>query len=575
MAELPLKHEGVEDENVHLFLFVHGLWGNPNHMSTIEKAVKKSLAPVSPERIVTIKPSSFRFWKTYDGIQRCAENTIADLFYEIETLKLKNKSHVTKISIIGYSLGGLISRYVVGSLYELGFFEEVSPVFFTTFATPHIGVHFFKDAAFYKIANGMGKRLFGKTGFQLFLGDSKSLLVDMTRPESCYIKGLRLFEKRILLANIKNDRTVPFYTSFITDYSPFDSLNSINIQYFEGTPPAKVNGITVWPKFVDLHRSYKINSPDVRHRNVQEATSILRSNSIIRYTLLLFAALVLFPFYLPLIICLSFYVSGYSILKVNITSGPDIVGHWAAVRQSVFHGGPVDTEHVEQGDSRRQQRKKLSRHESFKGDTSTLTENAMEKMLAAEERFANDPAEMIEEGYADDDDDDDDDDDKDGKPLSGAQQKEPLKNSEENQHPWASTSDDSSSDGESSERTDVEKRQKSLLPIILKRKTKIEIPYSAYDEAIKRNKGLLSMNNSTKIPLFEEKVRLPFSKDQLTIINNLNELGWIKIAVFHDSFNAHDSIVARRGDIRNPKGTCTIFFWASILRNHVLENEAD
>ncbi|EEB87657.1 hypothetical protein MPER_14929, partial [Moniliophthora perniciosa FA553] len=36
-------------------------------------------------------------------------------------------------------LGGLVSRYVVGILYQKGFFKTVTPVNFNTIATPHLG----------------------------------------------------------------------------------------------------------------------------------------------------------------------------------------------------------------------------------------------------------------------------------------------------------------------------------------------------------------------------------------------------------------------------------------------------
>lgn len=82
-------------KDVHLFVFVHGLWGGPNHMQTIETSVKELLSEVSDEEIVTLKPSSFRFWKTYDGIRMNAQKVIAEIFYEIETLK-KSNLNVTK-----------------------------------------------------------------------------------------------------------------------------------------------------------------------------------------------------------------------------------------------------------------------------------------------------------------------------------------------------------------------------------------------------------------------------------------------------------------------------------------------
>ncbi|KAK7678172.1 hypothetical protein QCA50_018850 [Cerrena zonata] len=107
-----------EVKSAHLFVLVHGLWGGPNHMSTIERAILDGLSTVTNDKIVTLKPSSFRFWKTYDGIQVNAERVMTDILYEIETLKEKQNYHVNKISIIGYSLGGLISRYVIGKFYE-------------------------------------------------------------------------------------------------------------------------------------------------------------------------------------------------------------------------------------------------------------------------------------------------------------------------------------------------------------------------------------------------------------------------------------------------------------------------
>jgi hypothetical protein len=35
---------------------------------------------------------------------------------------------ITKFSIIGYSLGGLVSRYAIGLLYSQEFFKDVEPI---------------------------------------------------------------------------------------------------------------------------------------------------------------------------------------------------------------------------------------------------------------------------------------------------------------------------------------------------------------------------------------------------------------------------------------------------------------
>lgn len=549
-----VKHDtGKAEEEAHLFVMVHGLWGSPNHMLTIEKAVKNSLAALSSERIITIKPSSFRFWKTYDGIQRCAERVIADLLYEIETLKQTNKVKVVKISIIGYSLGGLISRYVVGLLYEMGFFEEVEPVFFCTFATPHVGVHFFKKNMFDRFANFIGKYLFGYTGLQLFNADSAALLSEMAEQELRYFKGLALFKRRILLANIKNDRSVAFYTSYITEYSPFDLLDSVNINYLKNLPPSKIGRATVWPKFIDLRRSHKVSSPEEYSGNVQEETSILRSNKFIRYTILLTAAVILVPFYIPLILFVSLYVSAYSVVKVKVLLAPNVAQHWLEVKEAVYRGGSVDAKHAKQGETRRKQRQHLARHESFKGDTSNFTENAMENMLFAEQRFVNGEPNVIEEeqnGVSD-----------------GPSELTSAENS------TTETLVTEVSDGSDSESEENSQPNKSIFAAFMRRKHNLDIHSEENDAAMTKYLSSLHDHDYSEFPLFEEHTKLSLPESQKRIIANLNKLEWIKIAVYHDLFNAHDGIVARRGEASNPKGTCTIYLWASILRNHLKEEK--
>ena len=91
------------------------------------------------------------------------QKIIADIFYEIESLKQNNDLEVTKISIIGYSLGGLISRYVIGLLNELDFFEKIEPIF-SVHLPHHTWESIFNDNIFDAVANRLGPYLFGKSG---------------------------------------------------------------------------------------------------------------------------------------------------------------------------------------------------------------------------------------------------------------------------------------------------------------------------------------------------------------------------------------------------------------------------
>lgn len=46
---------------------------------------------------------------------------------ELEDAKKQNKP-VTKISIVGYSMGGLVGRYLIGRLHQLGLLDTIEPM---------------------------------------------------------------------------------------------------------------------------------------------------------------------------------------------------------------------------------------------------------------------------------------------------------------------------------------------------------------------------------------------------------------------------------------------------------------
>jgi esterase/lipase len=57
------------------------------------------------------------------GGERVAEEV------EQKIAELSESGHdITKISVVGYSLGGLIARYVIGLLFHRGIFEKIQPV---------------------------------------------------------------------------------------------------------------------------------------------------------------------------------------------------------------------------------------------------------------------------------------------------------------------------------------------------------------------------------------------------------------------------------------------------------------
>ncbi|CAH2355717.1 lipid droplet phospholipase 1 [[Candida] railenensis] len=542
--------------DTHLFVLVHGLWGGPNHMLTIEKSIHEVIGHQSggsDERIATIRPSSFRFWKTYDGLRLNAERVISDVLYEIELIRQKQNSKVTKISFVGYSLGGLISRYAIGMLNDIGFFDEVKPVFFTTFATPHVGIHFFNGTIFDKISNRVGHYLFGKTGKQMFIEDDDKILVKMVEPDGTWFKGLAKFEKHVLLANIKNDRTVAFFTSYLSEYSPFEEWDKVKIKYLKSLPTVKIGKIEVRPKFVDFERSHVLEATGNEFENIQEETSWLRRNKVIRFTLIFVVTLLILPIWIPFVLCSTAFASAYSAVKVLVVKHPEVKSHWERVYNSVYGElGPIDVEDAKIGQKNRDQRRKLRHAESFKGDTSDFTESAMTNFIYAEERLTGRSPKIVEQD-------------------EGGHSGETTKFDHDDIEEEDENEDEDRVEGHEVE--DSSPETKSFLGSItssVKEKI-IDVNIEANDEIIGNHLEKLHGKDLSKFPLFTPQTKLKMDENRKYIIKSLNTLDWIKVPVYIDAWNAHDGIVARRGPRTNPKGTATILLWASILRRHLME----
>ena len=143
---------------------------------------------------------------------------------------------LTKISVVGYSLGGLIARYTIGLLYSRGYFAKLQPVNFTTFASPHLGVRTPFMGVHYSVWNILGARTLSTSGRQLFTIDTfrdsnRPLLSVLADPSSIFMGALSKFKHRVLYANIINDRSAPYYTTSISSSDPFSNLDALTINY--------------------------------------------------------------------------------------------------------------------------------------------------------------------------------------------------------------------------------------------------------------------------------------------------------------------------------------------------------
>jgi pimeloyl-ACP methyl ester carboxylesterase len=160
------------------------------------------------------------------GIEVGAERVAREIEDALEELG-RDGHKITRFSIIGYSLGGLVARYAVGLLYHKGFFDRIAPINFTTFASPHLGVRTPLTGYQNHLWNVLGARTLSTSGRQLFTIDNfrntnRPLLSVLADPDSIFIHALARFRNRSLYANIINDRTAlvhPIFNSLLLSSS--------------------------------------------------------------------------------------------------------------------------------------------------------------------------------------------------------------------------------------------------------------------------------------------------------------------------------------------------------------------
>ena len=175
---------------------------------------------------------------TYDGIDVGGERVAQEIEGELERLE-KSGSKIRKLSVVGYSLGGLIARYSIGLLYSRGVFDRIEPVNFTAFASPFLGVRTPVRGYHSSIWNTLGSKTLSTSGTQLFLIDSfrdtgRPLLSILADPDSIFIRALARFKHRVLYANVQNDRSAPWYTTSITSTDPYEDLDAVDMNFVKG-----------------------------------------------------------------------------------------------------------------------------------------------------------------------------------------------------------------------------------------------------------------------------------------------------------------------------------------------------
>jgi len=121
----------------HLVVLVHGLFGSDKHLVNVVKLMESNFSKNNDVFVYVSKAN--KRTKTLDGIHECGERLIEELKDLVSSSGLK--AELKTISLVGHSLGGLISRYAVGHAYDKDTKTVfgLEPLHFITICTPHFG----------------------------------------------------------------------------------------------------------------------------------------------------------------------------------------------------------------------------------------------------------------------------------------------------------------------------------------------------------------------------------------------------------------------------------------------------
>ncbi|SCU86180.1 LAME_0D04852g1_1 [Lachancea meyersii CBS 8951] len=281
MQDSPINSR--EPGSIHLVVLVHGLWGNRTHFDYIRGALetefesrKSKDSSRNNEELVIYTTHLNEGYKTYDGIDVCGVRVAGEIEAQLTEL-----SSVTKFSLCGYSLGGLIARYALGVLHKKQVFkkQDIELLNFTTFCTPHVGVYAPGENIAVKLFNIAVPLVLGNTGKQMFLKDKgqltngSPLVVSMSMENSVFFKALQEFKNTALYANVINDKRTAWWTAGISRNDPFFEVDEKNgdhrFSYVKNYAPT----------IVDHSRSIKITRIEDFNEKVQEAKQSRRSGN--------------------------------------------------------------------------------------------------------------------------------------------------------------------------------------------------------------------------------------------------------------------------------------------------------
>ncbi|GJJ10922.1 hypothetical protein Clacol_005151 [Clathrus columnatus] len=235
------------EEEVHLLVLIHGMWGSTANLEEMHRIIRERFTSGAIYNSCSLEihvAQTNQGKSTYDGIDWGSERIVEEVRDKIREIEDGGRRKVSRFSVTGYSLGGLLARYLIGALHSQRFFEKAKPVNFTTFATPHFGLPAGAQSFREKLVAYLGPILLSRTGEHFFgmdkwLDKGRPLLDIMADENYVFYQALLLFPHVHFYANALKDLTVPFLTAALETSDPFmfHETNGIQIEFDEKYEP--------------------------------------------------------------------------------------------------------------------------------------------------------------------------------------------------------------------------------------------------------------------------------------------------------------------------------------------------
>lgn len=210
------KFASTGDHDRELLVLIHGLQGHPDDYTYFVDTLRTTNAHRTGRLMVHVPVVNAE--NTHDGIVNGGDRLVEDVRRIIRQEEESGRK-LYKLSILGFSLGGIYARYLAGALYQSdGTFAGLRGGMLMLVASPHLGVRRFGVYRFVPDAV-CSAPVFSETVRELMLSDDRQIMLRMTEDGDGetetikFMSALKAFEERILYANLRNDFMVNFGTA--------------------------------------------------------------------------------------------------------------------------------------------------------------------------------------------------------------------------------------------------------------------------------------------------------------------------------------------------------------------------